>query len=41
MVSWKYSNKQKIKYQNEKPSQTPKNSIIKVIKLEHNIKVNN
>ena len=28
-------------FQNEKLSQTPKNSIIKVIKLEQNIKLNN
>ena len=42
VVSWKYFNKpkdQKI-FQNEKPSQTPKDSIIKVIEPEHNTKPN-
>ena len=40
MVSCKYFNKQKI-FQNEKPSQTPKNSTLKVIESEQNIKLNN
>ena len=43
MVSWKYFNKQNIEryFKIKKPSQTPKNSIIKVIKPEQNIKLNN
>ena len=43
MVSWRYFNKKEDRkiFQNEKLIQTPKNSIIKVIKPEQNIKLNN
>ena len=43
MVSWKYFNKQNIEryFKMKKLSQTPKNVIIKVIKLRKNNKLNN
>ena len=42
MVLWKYlTNKISKIFQNEKPSQTPKNSTIKLIKLGQNIKLKN
>ena len=40
MEKFQQTKDQKI-FQNEKPSQTPKNVIIKVIKQRHNNKLNN